>query len=85
MLHTIACFTLALAAAAPLPALAQVDQYGVTPQEHAACDADAAKLCSDVHEDANSLIACMKANRPRLSATCHKALTSGLRKRNLPL
>ena len=61
------------------------DKYNVTPEEHAACDDDAARLCSDAYPDEDKLIACMRINRSDLSRACRPVFESGMRKRHMPL
>lgn len=69
----------------PHGSMAAPDKYNVTPEEHAACDDDAARLCSDAYPDEDKLIACMRLNRSDLSRTCRSVFESGMRKRHLPL
>ena len=64
---------------------APVDKYGITPAEHAACDADAVSLCSNAYPDVDKLLVCMKANVAQLSRTCLVAFKAGLRRRRLPM
>lgn len=75
----------AVFAAVPLVARAAEDKYAITAEEHAACDADAVSLCSDVRPDEDSMIACMRAKRTQLSSGCSVVFTAGLRRRHLPL
>lgn len=67
-----------------LPAVAQVaDKYDITPQEQAACQADATTLCSEAVADEDALIACMRGNVGRLTPTCRKTFVAGLQRRHL--
>ena len=67
------------------PAIAQVDKFQVTPEEHAACDDDAARLCSDAYPDEDKLLECMKARHDQLTPTCSASFRAGLRKRHIRL
>lgn len=68
--------------ALPLPALAQ-DKYRVTADEKAACQGDAAKLCSNAYPDEDALLTCMRSNVGRLTEGCRATFVAGLRKRGL--
>lgn len=76
---------LAFALGWSLPVLAVTDTYGITPQEHAACDADAVRLCSAAYPNEEKLIGCMATNRHQLSNVCQTTFASGLRKRHLSI
>lgn len=69
----------------PQRSVAAQDKYNVTPEEHAACDDDAARLCSDAYPDQDKLVACMRVNRSDLSRGCRPVFESGMRRRHLPL
>ena len=58
-------------------------KLNITPEEHTACDADAANLCASSSSEEKQLVACMKANRAQLSPACSAAITSGLKKRQM--
>jgi hypothetical protein len=61
-----ALFGLALMASlAPSPAVAQG-----TPEQRAACEGDAMRLCGDYVPDVQRVTACMHAKRSRLSPRC---------------
>ena len=66
--------------ALPLPAAAQ-DKYQVTVEEKAACQEDAAKLCSTAYPDEDALLTCMKSNVGRLTTGCRSTFVAGLRRR----
>ena len=66
-------------------ASAAPDKLNITPEEHAACDADATSLCADAYPDEDKLLACMKSKRSQLSATCAPVFVAGMKKRRLPL
>lgn len=69
-------------AVAPASAQTQTDKYNVTPEEHAACDADVYRLCSD-SEDEDQVLTCMKVHRSDLSAKCQSTFDAGLKRRHL--
>ena len=64
-------------------ARAQTDKYHITPAEQAACQPDAERLCSAAYPDEDKMIACMRANRRALSATCKPIFIAGLKRRGL--
>lgn len=66
-------------------ASAQSDRLNITPQEHAACDNDAARLCSDAYPDENKLLDCMNAKRAQLTPRCSTTFDAGLRKRHIEM
>ncbi len=66
----------------PAPVLAQADKYNVTPEEHAACDADAYRVCSD-SENQDQVLACMRDHRTELTARCRVVFERGLKRRHL--
>jgi hypothetical protein len=65
-----ALFGLALMLA-PAPGAAQG-----TPEQRAACEGDAMRLCGNYGADVDRIIACMHANRRNLSARCRAVFTS---------
>jgi hypothetical protein len=68
-----ACSTPALAQPAfpfPLP-MAQG-----TPQERAACGPDVHKFCESALPDTMRVLACLQANRARISSACNRVLVS---------
>lgn len=69
-------------AAAPASAQTQTDKYNVTPEEHAACDADVYRLCSD-SENEDQVLACMRTHRADLSPKCQSTFDAGLKRRHL--
>ena len=58
-----------------LPATAQG-----TPQQRAACEGDAMRLCSEHVPDVNRITSCLSRNRSNLSAAC-RAVFDGSAKR----
>lgn len=68
-------------AAAPAP----IDRYGITAEEHAACDVDAINLCGDAIPDVDRTLACMKRKVDSLTSTCATVLKAGLKRRRIPL
>ncbi len=59
------------------PALAQ--QGGAlsgTPQEQAACRRDSIRFCREVISDSLRVLACLQANRAKISKACQAVLTS---------
>lgn len=59
-----------------------VDKFHITPEEHAACDTDAYRLCSD-SQDQDQVLACMKAHRHELTPTCLGVFDAGLKRRHM--
>ena len=80
-----AILIVAMLAGFPEVALPATDKYAITPEEHAACDSDVLSLCSYVARDQDSVIACMRAKRDKLSPVCATAFVEGMRRRHLPL
>ena len=66
----------------PTSAFAQVDKYQITPEEHAACDSDVYRLCSD-SQDQDQVLACMRVHKSELTPKCKIAFSAGLKKRHL--
>lgn len=66
------------------PAAAQmVDKYAITPDERAACQVDAVSYCSYTYPNEDSLIACMKENKAKLTPLCRRKFMTGLAKRHM--
>ncbi len=61
---------------APAPAAAQG-----TPQQRAACEGDAMRLCSAYVPDVGRVSACMSRNRRNLSAGCRAVFDGGGKRR----
>jgi Cysteine rich repeat len=57
---------------ATTPSLAQ----GGTPAENAACRPDVVRLCRNAAPDTGRVLACLQANRGRLSKGCLRVLTA---------
>jgi hypothetical protein len=57
---------------ATTPSLAQ----GGTPAENAACRPDVVRLCRNAAPDQGRVLACLQANRGRLSRGCLRVLTA---------
>lgn len=67
----------------PAAAVAQVvDKFHITPEEHAACDPDAYRFCSE-SEDQDQVLACMRAHRSELTPTCLGVFDAGLKRRHM--
>ncbi len=64
-------------------AAAAPSKYGITAEEKAACQTDAAAYCSATFPDEDKLIACMKGNKAQLSPMCLQVFTAGLRRRHM--
>ena len=75
--------TLACILGMPLTAIGQEDKFHATAAEKAACTADATRLCAYTWPDEDQLIACMKANEPKLGPTCLPVFKAGIRRRGL--
>ena len=85
MLRTIA-LSIAVIAAWVLPALAQsplpplpfppLPMPQGTPEERAACAPDVHKFCGSDLQDTMRVLACLQANRPKISAACNRVLVS---------
>jgi len=58
----------------PLPPIANIFQG--TPQEQAACRPDATKMCREYLADNMRVLACLQANRARISVPCRTVLES---------
>jgi len=58
-------------------ALAQQQQRSGTPEEQAACTRDVERHCRKVMDQGDfTVLACLKENRPKLSAACEQVLKS---------
>jgi Cysteine rich repeat len=47
-----------------------------TPEERAACARDVHKFCESALQDTMRVLACLQANRPKISAACNRVLVS---------
>ena len=47
-----------------------------TPEERAACAPDVHKYCETALPDTLRVLACLQANRPKISAACNRVLVS---------
>jgi len=65
-----------MAVLAPAPAAAQG-----TPEQRAACEGDAMRLCSAHVPDVQRITACMSQNRRNLSPGCRKVFDGGSKRR----
>jgi len=61
---------------ASLPAAAQQPQGQWTPEQRAACEPDAMRLCNQYVPDVQRVTACMTHYRRYLSAACRKVFES---------
>jgi hypothetical protein len=52
-----------------------------TPEQRAACEADAMRLCQQYVPDVNQITACMSRNRSKLSPRCRAQFGGGKKKR----
>jgi hypothetical protein len=71
----------AIMAVQPMAAWAQAPGQSGTPDEQSACRADTRKHCRQVKagSDDNAFLACLQANRSKLSSMCRQVLeTRGL-------
>ncbi len=85
MFRKVALLTVA-AAAWVMPALAQsplpplpfppLPMPQGTPEERAACAPDVHKFCESALQDTMRVLACLQANRPKISAACNRVLVS---------
>lgn len=83
MRHVILIFCLSAGSATAVAAPLANDPYHLTDVERAACTDDAVRLCSDAYPDQHKVLACMKANRSSLSATCLPVFDAGVKRRHL--
>jgi Cysteine rich repeat len=60
----------------PLPLPLPFPNFQGTPEDQKACRPDVVKMCKDAAstEDSSRVLACLQANRARLSAPCHGVL-----------
>jgi hypothetical protein len=47
-----------------------------TPEERAACAPDVQKYCETALPDTMRVLACLQANRPKISVACNRVLVS---------
>ncbi len=59
-----------------LAATPSLAQRGGTPAENAACRSDVARLCRSAAPDTGRVLACLQANRGRLSRGCSSVLAA---------
>ena len=59
----------------PLPFPSLPMQQG-TPEEQAACSPDVRKFCGSDLQDTMRVLACLQANRPKISPACNRVLVS---------
>jgi len=66
------------AAQSPLPPLPfpPLPMRQGTPEECAACAPDVNRFCEAALQDAMRVLACLQANRPKISAGCNRVLVS---------
>jgi hypothetical protein len=66
----------AIIAVQPIAAWAQAPGKSGSPEEQSACRADTRKHCRQVKagSDDNTFLACLQANRSKLSASCRQVL-----------
>lgn len=82
----VACsLTLSLLIALASSASAFAEDFNITAEEHAACDADAIRFCMSAYPNVDRMIGCMVKNRNRLTAVCLKTFDEGMRRRNIPM
>lgn len=58
----------------PLPLPLPLPGAGGTPEDRAACEADAAKYCKAAMPDELRVLGCLQDNRQRISMACQKVL-----------
>jgi hypothetical protein len=74
LIVTLMCATPALAQApSPFPMLPMAQG---TPEERAACGPDVHKFCAPALPDTMQVLACLQANRKKISAACNRVLVS---------
>lgn len=71
-----------LALVSSVAAGAPDNRYGVTPEEAAACQPDAVRLCEGA-TDEDDIVACFRARRQQLTPVCRSTFDAGLRKRHM--
>jgi Cysteine rich repeat len=74
MIFKIGLLSAALVACATPTVLAQSEQG--TPQERAACAPDVRKFCKSANDDTMRVLACLQANRGKITSACNKVLVS---------
>ena len=82
MRNLIPAAALLVAMASCGPADAAANKYGVTPEEAAACQPDAVRLCEGA-TDEDDIVACFRARREQLTPVCRRTFEHGLRKRRM--
>jgi hypothetical protein len=80
---TVRVLGLILAMVSGSSALAATDKYHITPEEHAACDADAKRLCMASYPSEDDMLACMQLNRAQLTAVCLVVFDAGIKRRHI--
>lgn len=66
-----------LSTAVSTGAIAQQQQRSGTPEEQAACSRDVQRHCRKVIDQGDfTILACLKENRPKLTAACDQVLKS---------
>lgn len=85
MKRTIATVVMTMFCAFAGQASAAVEALDITPAEHAACDDDAARLCSAAYPDETKMLGCMKVNMNKLSPICLATFKAGMLRRHLSL
>jgi hypothetical protein len=71
----VAVWAIPALAQSPLPFPPLPMQQG-TPEERAACSPDVRKFCGSDLQDTMRVLACLQANRPKISAACNRVLVS---------
>jgi Cysteine rich repeat len=74
MVCRIALLSAALVACVTSTVLAQSQQG--TPQEREACAPDVRKFCKSANDETMRVLACLQANRGKISAACNNVLVS---------
>jgi hypothetical protein len=75
MIYKVALLSAALVACVSSTVVGQQSQQG-TPDERAACAPDVRKFCKSANDDTMRVLACLQANRGKISAACNKVLVS---------
>jgi hypothetical protein len=77
LLAVLAALPTAVAAQPPLPLpLPPFPMPQGTPEERAACEPDVHKLCEAALPDPMRVLACLQANRAKISGACNRVLVS---------
>lgn len=85
MNRTITTAVLTMFCACAGQACAATEPLNITPEEHAACDDDAARLCSAAYPNETKMLGCMKVNLNKLSPICLATFKAGMLRRHLSL